>query len=131
MNAKTPVHTETNPALERQALNALENAARPVTAAALANLLELTGSRETQRRKVRAIVRALRKAGHRVCANLSTGYWLARSGQEWSDYQAAVKAKACFAFVEISRNKSAATDRANNQGSLFPEKSDNQDWGKR
>jgi len=68
-------------------LSLLETAARPQTAAELAQKMKLAGSRETQRRHVRAIVRHLRdNCGAQIVATLAGGYWLTDDEQLWSDY---------------------------------------------
>ena len=59
---------------------------RPIVAAELAARLYLSGSRETRRRHVRAIVRQLRDDGHQIIATLQGGYFLTNDQQLWRDY---------------------------------------------
>lgn len=64
----------------------LKDADRPMTAAQIAARLGLSGCRETQRRRVRAMTLALRDKGCRIVANQIDGIWLARNDREWRDY---------------------------------------------
>lgn len=69
-----------------ECLTILKNADRAMTAAQIAARLGLSGCRETQRRRVRAMTLALRDKGCRIVANQIDGIWLARNDREWRDY---------------------------------------------
>ena len=69
-----------------QCLAILKNADGPTTAAQIAARLGLPGCRETQRRRVRAMILTLRDKGCRIVANQTDGVWLARNDREWRDY---------------------------------------------
>ena len=114
--------------LSNRLLANLQDANKPITAIDLAERLELEGSRETQRRHVRILVRFLRHVGHKVCADSQAGYWLARYDGEWTKYLEAVRTRARFEFVSISKMSRAASDLATGQGKLFGGDSENHDW---
>jgi len=57
----------------------------PRTAASIARQLGLSGTRETQRRHVRAIIDHLRAGGCKVVGG-SCGYWLTDDEKTWRDY---------------------------------------------
>jgi len=97
---------------------------RPVTAIELGNRLNLKGSHETVRRRIRRIVKDAReKLGLRICANdghnAECGYWFARNDDEWQSFLEARKTRAKFTFVSLRRQREAAVDRGNEQGRLF------------
>jgi biotin operon repressor len=69
-----------------ECLAILKGADRPMTAAQIAARLGLSGCRETQRRRVRAMTLALRDKGVRITANLQTGYFLAEEDDVWRAY---------------------------------------------
>jgi len=64
----------------------LQEASGPMTAAELAGQLYLQGLRETQRRRVRALVKQLRDNGSMIVATLAGGYWLTKDHRLWTDY---------------------------------------------
>ena len=64
----------------------LKVADKPRVAAEIAELLRLSGSRETQRRHVRAIVKQMRDNGEMIVATLSGGYWLTEDVKLWKEY---------------------------------------------
>ena len=71
---------------EALCLDMLKAASEPMTAAEIGRRLELAGSRETQRRHVRAIVKSLRETGAMIVATLQGGYWVTDDEQLWRDY---------------------------------------------
>jgi len=98
-------------------LSILENADRPIVAADLAYLLGLQGSREGQRRRVRALIKELRDEGCWIIATLSDGYWLTDDFALWRDYLENRKIDAKRIFAEISRRREQVSARK--QGQLF------------
>ena len=64
----------------------LKVADKPRVAAEIAELLELGGRRETQRRHVRAIIKQLRDEGEKIVATLSGGYMLTNDEKIWREY---------------------------------------------
>lgn len=66
----------------------LESANEPIVAASIAARLYLSGSRETQRRHVRALVKQLRENGSMIVATLQGGYFLTDDEKIWQDYLA-------------------------------------------
>lgn len=67
-------------------LQILQDMAEPILAADLACKLGLGGSRESQRRHVRAIVEHLRDNGSMIVATRQQGYWLTEDSSLWRDY---------------------------------------------
>lgn len=102
-----------------QAAAILQDATGPIPAIALAGRLGFVGDRETKRRKVRRVILRIRLWGHRVCASLANGYWLARNDTEWREYREAVTRKLCFRFKDLNDQKRAAAERVTRQGRLF------------
>jgi len=100
-------------------LEALEGAEAPMTAMQIAAWLRLTGSRETQRRRVRAIVEVLRNQGSMIVATQQYGYWLTDDAKIYADYLAGrqIDAKKVLGKTHKER-KRMLTDRAG-QGVLF------------
>ena len=91
----------------------------PLRAVKLADGLGIKGNRENKRRRVReAVTYAREQLGYCICGN-ADGYWMARGPSEWAAYNAAVKAKARFAFVRMSRASRAIAERLGGQGLLF------------
>jgi len=79
--------TDTTAEDAAQCLQILEAANEPVVAADLAVRLHLAGSRETQRRRVRSIVKHLRdECGAKIIATLQGGYFLTDDDSLWRDY---------------------------------------------
>lgn len=96
----------------------LESAAEPMTAALLAARLYLSGSRETQRRHVRALIKHLRdKCGSHIIATLWGGYLLTDDMQIWRDYinGRQIDAKRILAVTHKRKRILAGND----QGVLF------------
>jgi len=67
-------------------LSILREANKPIVAAELAYRLGLAGSRESQRRHVRALIKRLRDDGSKIIATLWGGYFLTEDEQLWRDY---------------------------------------------
>jgi len=103
--------------LAARCLGVLEAADGPATAAELAGKLALTGRRESQRRRVRAIVRELRNRGHWIVATLAGGYWLTKDEAMWKDYNECRQIDAKRIIGEAYRRKQAAGPGG--QGLLF------------
>jgi hypothetical protein len=102
-------------------LTILKEAEMPMTAATLAMRLYLPGCRETQRRHVRAIIEQLRKAGARIVATLSEGYWLTEDLSLWSEYLEGRQIDAKKILAETYKRKRMLADAAG-QGILFGQK---------
>lgn len=83
----------------------LEQAAKPMTAAELATRMSLAGSRETQRRHVRAIIKRLRDTGAHIVATLQGGYCLTEDDDVWRDYQEGRKIDAKRVIGEAHRRQ--------------------------
>lgn len=99
-------------------LRILKAASEPMVAAELAAMMQLAGSRETQRRHVRAIVKHLRDNGSRIVATLTGGYWLTNDDGLWKDYLEGREIDAKRIIGEASRKKKMLSD-AKGQGMLF------------
>lgn len=96
----------------------LEQAEGPLTAWELARQLVLAGSRESQRRKVRAIIKDLRdNNGCRIVATHREGYWLTEDETIWRDYLAGRVIDAKRILAETHRRRRALNERR--QMSLF------------
>lgn len=91
-----------------------------LSAARLAEMCRCDASNhEARKRGVRRLVERLRNGGIRICANLSQGYWLARSDTEWHAYCESRKRNAIFEFVFVRKIKQAAGQRSSGQRQLF------------
>ncbi len=101
-----------------ECLRLLSNAADPIVAADLAGRLYLTGSRETQRRHVRAIVKQLRDNGSMIVATLCGGYFLTNDPHLWRDYLEGRQIDAKRVLGITHKRKRMLTDAAG-QGVLF------------
>ena len=98
-------------------LNILAAANEPIAAADLAVKLDLTGSRETKRRHVRAIVAKLRDTGAMIVGT-NNGYCLTDNKAIWRDYIEGREIDAKRIFAEAHRQKrNVATPGG--QGLLF------------
>jgi hypothetical protein len=97
----------------------LKNAEGPATAAQIAGKLNLGGSRETQRRRVRAILACLRKHGHWIIATLQDGCWLTMDKAMWTDYCEHKMIDAKRIIGEANRRKQSVLQDAAGQGLLF------------
>lgn len=102
-------------------LSLLEEAAEPFVAAALARKLHLPGSRESQRRHVRAIVEHLRDNGLQIVATLQNGYWLTEDSALWRDYLEGRQIDAKRILGETHKRKRMLAD-AQGQGLLFEQR---------
>lgn len=111
-NFKTPDYFTT------KTLNILETSDRPLTAADLALMIGLSGSRETRRRKIREIVKNLRNEGLWIVATNPAGYWLTGDAEIWRDYQNDKQIDAKRILGETGRHKKMIADRTG-QGFLF------------
>lgn len=99
-------------------LSILESANKPLVAADLAKKLGLSGSRETQRRHIRAIIKHLRNNGSKIIATLWGGYFLTTDPQLWRDYLEGREITAKRIFGETHKRKRRLTD-SQGQGVLF------------
>ena len=90
-----------------------------MTAADLARRLGLSGCRETQRRRVRAMVHALREDdGRWILADLTGGYWLTADRQQWLGRYEHRMIDGKRLIAEAASRKKMITDAAG-QGLLF------------
>ena len=88
----------------------LQHRCEPLKAIELANLWDLTGKREYQRRQIRRFVKELRDDGCKIIATLSGGYWLTDDNELWLDYSQGRTITAKRIFAEASKRKRAVTD---------------------
>jgi len=96
----------------------LKTAEKPLTAAEIAPKLGLAGSRETQRRRVRAIIKLLRENGCQIVATLQDGYSLADDVRMTCEYLGKRQGRAKRILgVTYKRKKMLTTARG--QGLLF------------
>lgn len=91
---------------------------RPRVAADIAELLNLAGSRESQRRHVRAIIKQLRDEGEMIVATLQGGYWLTDDDKLWREYLEGRKIDAKKLIGQTHKQIKMATDGIG-QGLLF------------
>lgn len=98
----------------------LKSATKPIVAADLAARLRLSGSRETQRRHVRAIIEHLRKNGSWIVGLNPEGYYLTKESQRqiWNDYLAGRQIDAKRILAVTHKSKKMLQDRTG-QGFLF------------
>jgi len=96
----------------------LQSAREPIVAADLAAMMRLSGSRESRRRHVRAIVRVLRGKGAMIAATLKGGYFLTDDCRVWHDYLSGRQIDARKVLGRMHRRKKMLADR-NGQGLLF------------
>jgi len=99
-------------------LRVLQDIAKPIVAADLAKKLALGGSRETQRRHVRAVIEHLRDNGSMVVATRQQGYWLTEDEGLWKDYLEGRQIDAKRVLGETHKRKRMLAD-AKGQGLLF------------
>ena len=83
----------------------------PLTAAQIADKIGLAGCRETQRRRVRAIIKQLRDEGEWIVANNYDGYWLTEDRFIWHLYNKDRALSAKYLLGEVSHRQKAAADR--------------------
>jgi len=93
-----------------ECLRILKAAEQPIVAADLAKRIRLAGSRETQRRKVRAIVKQLRDSGAMIVATLQGGYLLTDDVKIWRDYLNGRQIDAKKVLGKTHRTKKMITD---------------------
>ena len=99
-------------------LEILKATKSPLVAADIAKLMKLSGSHETQRRHVRAIVKHLRDdCSAKIVATLAGGYWLTDDEQLWSAYLEGRQIDAKHILGDTSQKKRFCFYR--NQGILF------------
>lgn len=96
----------------------MQAARTPQTAAALAGRLALSGSRETQRRHIRALVERLRDDGAWIVAVDAAGYRLTTDAAEWKQYNESRKIGAKQILGRSHKRQQMVTDAAG-QGLLF------------
>ena len=99
----------------------LKSAAEPMVAAKLARKLRLSGSRETQRRHVRAIIKYLRDNGSQIVATQWGGYFLTEEPALWRDYLEGRQIDAKRILGETHKRKRMLTD-SQGQGVLFEQR---------
>lgn len=99
-------------------LTILKAATRPIVAADLGRRLGLAGTRESQRRQVRAIITHLRIQGEWICATNAGGYLLTNHAGVWTKYNSgrAINGKR---VIGQSHNRSKAAVDSQGQGLLF------------
>jgi len=102
-------------------LRVLQDIAKPIVAADLAKKLALGGSRESQRRHVRAVIEHLRDNGSMVVATLQQGYWLTEDQRLWKDYLEGRQIDAKRVLGETHKRKRMLAD-AKGQGLLFDQR---------
>ena len=90
----------------------------PVVAADLGRRLGLAGSRESQRRQVRAIITHLRDQGEWICATFQGGYLLTDEPHVWAVYNAH-RANSGKRVIGQSHNRTKAAVDSHGQGLLF------------
>jgi hypothetical protein len=105
--------------LMARCLVVLQNAEGPATAAEIAGKLNLGGNRESNRRKVRAIIARLREHGHWIVATNQDGCWLTMDQSLWTDYCEHKMIDGKRLIGEASRRKQTVTRDASGQGLLF------------
>ena len=99
-------------------LELLKASAVPIVAVGLADKLGLDGSRETVRRKVRVIVKALRDDGAMIAATINAGYFLTEDEEMYREYLDGKQIDAKRVLGETNRRKQNIIDAAG-QGLLF------------
>lgn len=90
---------------------------RAWTAAELAARIGVGGSRETQRRHIREIIRRLRQQGCRIVATLQDGYAYTEDAEIWKDYVEGRKIDAKRILAEAGKRTREL--RSQGQGQLF------------
>jgi len=106
---------------EAACLKVLREADTPLVAVDLAARLDLTGSRETQRRQVRAIIEQLRDGGSMIVATNAQGYWLTDDPNLYRDYLECRQIDAKSILGDTGMKKSMLCN-AKGQGLLFQNK---------
>jgi biotin operon repressor len=93
-----------------KAVSIFQQAAGPMTAIEIATKLGLEGCRESQRRRVRAIIEELRNKGWPIAANQKDGCWMAKNAAEWRQYLEGRKIDAKQQIGEAHRRKKCTYD---------------------
>ncbi len=106
----------TSPHQQSSLLHILQQAKASVSAIDLADKLQLAGTHETKRRKIRDLIQKLRDNGHWIVASQS-GYWLTADPAIWKSYNEHRSIDAKIILKEISSRKQ--TQRDIPQGMLF------------
>jgi len=101
-----------------ECLSFLKSITEPIVAAELAKKLRLAGSRETQRRHVRAIIEHIRNSGSWVVGDNRVGYFLTTDAKVWREYQEHRQIEAKRVFGVTHKRKRMLTD-SQGQGVLF------------
>ena len=96
----------------------LKSATEPIVAAELGIRLGLSGSRESQRRVIRSMVKCLRDNGSKIVATLQGGYWLTDDAEIWSEYLNGRKIDAKMTIGEAHRRQRLSQE-ASSQTMLF------------
>lgn len=104
----------------RDCLSLLKKADGFLTAADLAARMQLKGGRETRRRRVRAIIQALRQAGTWIVGQNPEGYFLTADKVLWTDYLEGRQIDAKRILGEAHRRRQTAGEFGG-QGLLFAE----------
>ena len=99
-------------------LSVLKAAGAPLRAIEIARRLQLSGSRETQRRKVRAIIKLLRDKGCKIVATRKDGYCLTEDDKACCDYLEDRQIDAKRVLGKTHNQKKMLTS-PDGQGSLF------------
>jgi len=99
-------------------LHLLTSATVPIVAADLAEKIGLAGSRETQRRKVRAIICYLRENGSMIVADTNRGYFLTKDKKVYQDYLDGKQVAAKCVLGRTGKRKKILRD-SQGQGLLF------------
>jgi len=108
-------------------LKALAAESSPIVAAKLADKIGLTGSHETKRRHIRAIVKQLRDKGSMIVAVGSSGYFLTEDEDTWKQYLEDRSIDAKRILGESHKRKKAITDNKG-QHLLFKEPTVTTGW---
>jgi hypothetical protein len=98
-------------------LSILRQALTPMTAAELAVKLHIEGSRETQRRHVRAVIKELRDCGCKIVATNTEGCWITEDDAIWKDYLEGRQIDAKRIIGDAARKQRAVSKPG--QGLLF------------
>jgi len=97
----------------------LTEAEEPLVAVEIAARMNLGGSRESRRRRVRAIVHHLRAGGAMIVATLTGGYWLTEDLATWQQWLEHRQIDAKQILGESHRRQKQATEVGIGQGLLF------------
>jgi biotin operon repressor len=111
---------QSNPTADELSLcmRLLDEAEAPMLAIDIADRLYITGSHETKRRHVRALVQKLRDNGARIVATTADGYFLTEDESLWRDYLEGRQIDAKRILGETYKRKKMLAD-SQGQGHLF------------